>query len=100
MVTDQEPKTNQETSQETNQETNQESKTNQESSKKPAKKSVNRNKNLDEVRKNPSITQKELESVTGLSRSGVRYIMQQLCKEGVLRRVGSTKKGQWLLTEK
>ena len=91
--------TNLVTDQETSQETNQELKTNQETDNKPAKKSTNRDRILDEVRKNPSITQKELECVTGLSRSGVRYIMQQLCKEGVLRRVGSTKKGQWLLTE-
>lgn len=49
------------------------------------------------VRENPSVTQAELEEITGLSRSGVRYIMRQMREEGILRREGATKKGRWLL---
>lgn len=45
----------------------------------------------------PFVTQKMLGDVTGLSRSGVRYIMGQLRAEGILQRVGSTKKGRWIL---
>lgn len=30
------------------------------------------------IAKNPSVTQKELQELTGLSRSGVRYILQQM----------------------
>ena len=49
-------------------------------------------------RNNPSITQKQLENITGLSRSGVRYILRKLQEENVLHRVGATKNGQWIFT--
>ena len=47
----------------------------------------------------PSVTQKELQELTGLSRSGVRYILQQMRAAGKLERIGSTKKGKWILKE-
>lgn len=74
--------TNQETSQETNQETNQETrrerKASYESSLKNDREMDSRMKILNAIREKPSVTQKKLEAMTGLSRSGVRYIMQQL----------------------
>jgi ATP-dependent DNA helicase RecG len=48
---------------------------------------------------NPSVTQKELQELTGLSRSGVRYILQQMRSAGKLDRIGSTKNGKWILKE-
>lgn len=51
----------------------------------------------DAIANNPSVTQKELQDLTGLSRSGVRYILQQMREAGELERIGSTKKGHWLL---
>lgn len=53
-----------------------------------------------EISKKPSITQLELQQVTGLSRSGVRYILQKLEDAGELQRIGSTKKGKWVLIQR
>ena len=97
--------TSQETDQEkdeTNQETNQKpSDTGQEISQKEESATVLTN--TDNIRKaiteNPSVTQKELQELTGLSRSGVRYILQQMRDTGKLERIGSTKKGKWILKE-
>lgn len=59
--------------------------------------------NTDKIRNaiagNPSVTQKELQELTGLSRSGVRYILQQMRGIGKLERIGSTKNGKWILKE-
>lgn len=78
---------------ETDQETSQESyETNQETSQE-----TNEMKIRDAIANNPSVTQKELQDLTGLSRSGVRYILQQMREAGELERIGSTKKGHWLL---
>lgn len=59
--------------------------------------------NTDKIRnaiaKSPSVTQQELQELTGLSRSGVRYILQQMRAAGKLDRIGSTKKGKWILKE-
>ena len=52
-----------------------------------------------EIKKNPSVTQVKLGEKTGLSRSGVRYVLKQLQEEGIVERVGSTKKGQWIIKE-
>ncbi len=49
------------------------------------------------IKSNPSITQIKIAEQLGLSRSGVRYIMDQLQQDGLLRREGSTKKGKWIL---
>ena len=44
--------------------------------------------NMDKIRnaiaENPYVTQKELQKITGLSRSGVRYIVQQMRDSGEL----------------
>ncbi len=79
--------TNQETGQETNQETGQEMMNGQSS----------REKVINEISSNSFITQVKLAERTGLSRSGVKYILKQLQNEGLLERVGSTKKGQWII---
>ena len=98
------------TSQETNK-TNQEiNKTSQETNKKTYNTSQEMNQdeisetelnNTDKIRNaiadNPSVTQKELQELTGLSRSGVRYILQQMRAAGKLDRIGSTKNGKWIL---
>lgn len=97
--------TNQETSQETN-------KTNQETNQKPSdtgheisqkEESATVLTNADRIRKaiaeNPSVTQKELQELTGLFRSGGRYILQQMRDTGKLERIGSTKNGNWILKD-
>lgn len=103
--TNQEIDTNQENAQETNQEMetdqeiNQEIDIDQESStvQKNTKKRNFREKIIFEIKTNPSVTQEKLAEKTGLSRSGVKYILKKLQDEGLLKRVGSTKKGQWIL---
>ena len=50
-----------------------------------------------EISLNPFITQIKLAERTGMSRSGVKYVLKQLQNEGLLKRVGSTKKGQWII---
>lgn len=79
----------QETNQETNQETVQEISSNLSS----------REKILFEIKSNSFITQVKLAEKTGLSRSGVKYVLKQLQDEGLLKRVGSTKKGQWIIQD-
>lgn len=59
-----------------------------------------KNKVLVELRRNPVITQRQLAKKIGLSYSGIRYVMRQLQDEGILKRVGSTKKGQWIIQER
>ncbi len=54
---------------------------------------------LAEIRHNPLITQKQLAEKVGLSYSGIRYAMKQLQNTGLVKRVGSTKKGQWIIQE-
>lgn len=55
---------------------------------------------LAEIKHNPFITQKQLAEKVGLSYSGIRYVMKQLQDEGLLKRVGATKKGKWIIQEK
>ena len=61
------------------------------------KENQNWKKILVEIKKNPFITQKQLSIEVGLSYSGIRYAMRQLQEAGILIRVGSTKKGKWIL---
>ena len=100
-TTDQE--TNQEienTSQETDQEIIQKA-TDTEQKTCQKKDLVSEMSNMDKIRnaiaENPYVTQRELQKITGLSRSGVRYILQHMRDSGELERVGATKKGKWML---
>ena len=67
--------------------------------KKTIKKIIKKNsqKILDLVRQSPKITAEELAGATGLSSVGVRYNLNKLKKENVLKRVGPDKGGHWEL---
>ena len=65
----------------------------------PATELTNTDKIRNAIAGNPSVTQKELQELTGLSRSGVRYVLQQMWAAGKLDRIGSTKNGKWILKE-
>lgn len=52
---------------------------------------------LSEIRTNPKITRNELARIVGISPDGVKYHLQKLTKSGVLRRVGSTRYGEWVI---
>ena len=47
------------------------------------------------IRNNPQISAEEMAEELELSVNGIRYYIKKLKKEGVLVRVGSTKKGHW-----
>jgi ATP-dependent DNA helicase RecG len=51
------------------------------------------------IKKNPKITQKELETITGLKRRGIEWNIKKLKKEGRIKRVGPAKGGHWEVTE-
>lgn len=54
---------------------------------------------VDLIKKNPSITKKQIQKVGGLSKKSVEYNIQKLKKMGVLRRVGFAKGGHWEIIE-
>ena len=47
------------------------------------------------ILKNPEITQDKMAGIMGMSKSGIRYVMNKLKNKGILVRVGATKKGKW-----
>ncbi len=51
------------------------------------------------IRANPKVTQRELIQLTGLTRSGVEKNIRNLREKGLLRRVGSDKRGYWEIIE-
>ncbi len=52
---------------------------------------------LKAMKENPKVTAKELQGKTGLTRRGIEYHIDKLKKEKVIKRVGSTKSGEWRL---
>lgn len=54
---------------------------------------------VEEIKNDPSITQKQLADRLGLSYAGIRYVMKKLQERGLLKRIGSTKKGQWIIKQ-
>jgi ATP-dependent DNA helicase RecG len=53
---------------------------------------------LNSMKENPKVTTKELQNKTGLSRRGVEYHIDKLKKGNVIMRIGSTKAGEWRLS--
>ena len=49
------------------------------------------------IARNPSITRAELAEVVGISPDGVKYHLQKLTKSGRLKRVGATRRGEWVI---
>ncbi len=47
------------------------------------------------IKSNPAITRKGLAGKTGLTPDGVKYHLDKLREQGVIRHVGATKKGYW-----
>ena len=59
----------------------------------------NQRKILESIRKNPSITQKELSAVVGISVVHINKNMKTLQEIGLISRSGSDKKGSWVVNE-
>ena len=56
---------------------------------------------LDLIDKNPSITRKELSKEIGnITPDGVKYHLDQLKKQGLLKRIGAAKGGHWKVIKK
>lgn len=51
------------------------------------------------IKTDPAITRKGLAEKTGLTPDGVKYHLDKLRKQGVIRHVGATKKGYWEVME-
>lgn len=47
------------------------------------------------ILKNPEITQDKMAELMGMSKNGIRYVMNKLKNKGILVREGATKKGKW-----
>lgn len=62
---------------------------------------LNRNQSeklvLTQMKKNTAITIDELVEKTGLSRSGVKYVIRKLKENGKIERQGSTRSGTWII---
>ena len=52
---------------------------------------------LSAMRRNPSVTIRELQEETGLSESGVKKVIRQLKTDGLISRVGGDKGGRWVI---
>ena len=55
---------------------------------------------IDAIRNNPQITQLKLMEITGLTRRGIEWNLQQLKTKGVIMRVGPDKGGHWEIADK
>jgi len=49
------------------------------------------------ILKNPEITQDKMAEIMGMSKNGIRYVMNNLKNREILVQVGSTKKGKWII---
>ena len=52
------------------------------------------------MRNNPKITQKELETITGLKRRGIEWNIKKLKEKRIIKRIGPAKGGYWEVIEK
>lgn len=54
---------------------------------------------IEEIRKNPFTTRKQLSEVIGITPDGIKKQLDKLKKAGKIRHVGATKKGHWEIIE-
>ena len=52
---------------------------------------------LQAIKNNPSITRKELEIQLGSSHGSIKYHIQLMSKAGIIKHIGSTKSGKWII---
>ena len=51
------------------------------------------------IKENPSVSSSELAEQLHISRNGVRYHLKKLTRQGILKRIGSSKTGYWEIDE-
>lgn len=54
---------------------------------------------LNLIKKNPSITQTQMATALNLTRDGISYNIKQMKANGIIKRVGATKNGKWIITK-
>lgn len=52
---------------------------------------------LDAIRNNPRITRRELAMLSGLSEDSIKYRLQKLTRQGIIKHIGATKAGEWII---
>ena len=60
---------------------------------------ANQRKILDEIEKNPFMTQEELSAKLGIARLNIIKNMKKLQENNIIRRIGATKNGHWEIVE-
>ena len=72
-------------------------KTTTETTEKTTEKKINKTREiiLDAIKNNPSLTNKELATICGITTDGVCYQLKQMKTSGLIRRVGPDKGGHW-----
>lgn len=50
---------------------------------------------IENIETGTEITQDKIAEILGMSKNGIRYVMNKLKSRGILVRVGATKKGRW-----
>ncbi len=56
---------------------------------------VNQQKIIDEIKKNPFVTQEELASLVGIAKLNINKNMKKLQEQNIIRRIGADKNGHW-----
>ena len=49
------------------------------------------------IASNPGLTRKELAKLLGITSDGVKYHIQKLTDEGIIKREGSDRAGKWVI---
>ncbi len=57
-----------------------------------------RNRLLQIIKENPTITRKELSDILDITADGVKYHLRNLVREGIIKREGSDRIGKWIVS--
>ncbi len=52
------------------------------------------------IREQPELTRRELASMLGKTEDSIKYHLLKLTQKGIIKHVGSTKGGKWIIIEK
>ena len=51
------------------------------------------------IQENPEITRREMETILGCSTGKIKYYIEKMTKQGLIKHEGSTKSGKWIITK-
>lgn len=58
---------------------------------------ITQEKILNAIRNNPHITRRELSALSGRTEDSIKYILQKLTRQGIIKHIGPTKGGEWII---